>query len=55
MELRMSLKTETKTCFRFEQRRENGELTTLYLKKADIRAAGIDPAKGIVITVEEAE
>ena len=31
-----------------------GGLLTLYLKKADVDAAGIDPRKGITVTVEEA-
>jgi hypothetical protein len=45
---------ETKSCYRFEAgSREGGDLTTLYLKKADIDAAGINPQCGIVVTVEE--
>lgn len=50
------LKNETKTCYRFEHRNEGSgrtDFTTLYLKKADVDAAGIDPKKGITITIEE--
>ena len=46
------LKNETKTCFRFEHK-DGDNLQTLYLKKTDIKNAGIDPAKGITVTVEE--
>jgi len=46
----------TTTCCRFEAgSREEGTLTTLYLKKADLSAAKINPEKGITITVEEAK
>lgn len=53
MKLYMKYKTATKTCYRFETGRDDGNLTTLYLKKADVDAAGIDPQKGIILTVEE--
>lgn len=53
MKLFMNFKTATKTCYRFETGRDNGNLTTLYLKKADVDAAGIDPHKGITLTIEE--
>ena len=53
MKLRMKFRNATKTCYRFEQRDQAGNLTTLYLKKDDVDAAGIDPQKGIVVTVEE--
>ena len=49
-----SLKTTTKTCYRFEHR-EGAELTTLYLKKSQVDSAGIDPNKGIAITIEQEE
>lgn len=52
MKIHMHLHSTTKTCYRFE-RRDNGELITLYLKKKDIEEAGIDPKNGIIITVEE--
>lgn len=54
MKLHMNLKCDTRTCHRFEHRDDGGNLITLYLKKADVAAAGIDPKKGIVVTVEEA-
>ena len=53
MKLFMIFKTATKTCYRFESGRDDGNLTTLYLKKADVDAAGIDPQKGITLTIEE--
>lgn len=53
MKLCMKFRNATKTCYRFETRDEAGNLTTLYLKKADVDAAGIDPQKGITVTVEE--
>lgn len=53
MKLYMKYKTTTKTCYRFESGRDDGNLTTLYLKKADVDAAGIDPQKGITLTIEE--
>lgn len=53
MKLYMKYKTATKTCYRFESGRDDGNLTTLYLKKADVDAAGIDPQKGITLTIEE--
>ena len=51
--LSMRLKNETKTCFRFERRDDAGNLITLYLKKADVNDAGIDPKKGIIVNIEE--
>ena len=53
MKLHMKYKTATKICYRFESGRDDGNLTTLYLKKADVNAAGIDPQKGITLTIEE--
>lgn len=53
MKLHMKYRNATKTCYRFEQRDEAGNLTTLYLKKSDVDKAGIDPQKGIVVTIEE--
>lgn len=52
LKLGFTLKTTTKTCYRFE-RREGAELTTLYLKKSQIDSAGIDPNKGITVTIEQ--
>lgn len=54
MKMRMAFRNETKTCYRFESKDTAGNFITLYLKKADVDAAGIDPKKGIVVTVEEA-
>lgn len=53
MKMNMRLKNETRTCYRFERRDESGNLITLYLKKSDVEDAGIDPKKGITVTVEE--
>lgn len=53
MKLHLKFKNATKTCYRFETRDAAGNLTTLYLKKADVDAAGIDPQKGITLTIEE--
>jgi hypothetical protein len=51
-ELHFSLKAETKTCYRFERgRKEDGSLETLYLKKDT--AAGIDPKRGLIVTIKE--
>lgn len=51
--LSMKFKNETKTCFRFERRDDAGNLITLYLKKADVNDAGIDPKKGLTVHIEE--
>lgn len=54
LKLNFELLNETKTCYRFQSgSREAENLTTLYLKKSDVTGAGIDPKKGITITVEE--
>lgn len=52
MKLAFKLKNETKTCYRFESGARPDQIT-LYLKKNQIKEAGIDPEKGITITVEE--
>ena len=52
MTLSMDLKNETKTCFRFETK-IGDDLMTLYLKKSQVKDAGIDPTKGITINIEE--
>ena len=54
MKIRMEFRNETKACYRFERRDESGNLTTLYLKKNEVQDAGIDPTKGIDLTIEEA-
>lgn len=43
---------DTKTCHKFEHG-EKPDQMTLYLKKTVLGAAGIDPAKGVTVTVEE--
>ncbi len=53
MKLKMDFRNATKTCYRFEHRDEDGNLTTLYLKKSSVDRDGIDPQKGIIVTVEE--
>lgn len=54
MEITFRLNNETKTCYRFETG-EKPDLMTLYLKKAQVDAAGINPRKGVTITVSEAK
>lgn len=53
MKLHLKFKNATKTCYRFETRDAAGNLTTLYLKKVDVDADGIDPQKGITVIIEE--
>lgn len=54
LKLDFKLENETKTCFRYQHgSREGGDLTTLYLKKADVERAGINPRNGVTVTVEE--
>lgn len=53
LKIHFTLKNETRTCYRFETG-EKPDQMTLYLKKAQVDAAGIDPKKGIIISVEEA-
>ena len=52
LKLNFALKAETKTCYRFETG-EKPDVITLYLKKNQVNAAGIDPKKGVVVTIEE--
>lgn len=53
---RLKLDKETRNCYAFTcGSRDTGDLITVYLHKSDIDAAGIDPCKGIKMTVEEAE
>jgi hypothetical protein len=52
MKLNFKYVKDTKTCHVFE----NGtkpDFTTLYLKKTQVDADGIDPKKGIAVTIEE--
>lgn len=53
LKLKMHLRNDTKTCYRFEHKDDAGNLITLYLKKTDVDTAGIDPKKGLTVTVEE--
>lgn len=50
--INFAFKKETKTCYAFEAG-ERPEFITLYLKKSQVKDAGIDPQKGITVTVEE--
>ena len=45
---------DTKTCYVFESGKKP-EFTTLYLKKNQVDEAGIDPKKGLTVTIEESE
>lgn len=56
MKILFKLKSETKTCYRFENQ-EGGRDTmqTLYLKKDTLKNAKIKPDNGLWITMEEAE
>ena len=54
MKIKMKYLKDTKYCYVFsagEPRTENH--ITLYLKKKQVDAAGIDPQNGITVTVEE--
>jgi hypothetical protein len=33
--------------------REDRDLMTIYVRKSEMKAAGMDPAKGITITIQE--
>jgi hypothetical protein len=52
LKLQFTFKAETKTCYRFETG-ERPDQMTLYLKKAQADEAGIDPKKGITVSIEE--
>ena len=52
MEINFNFKTETKTCYRFEAG-ERPDQVTLYLKKKQIDDAGINPEKGLTVTITE--
>ena len=55
MKLTYRLAKTTKTCYVFQTgARETGDLMTLYLKREAVDAAGIHPAGGISVTIEEA-
>lgn len=52
LKIDFSLKNQTKTCYRFESRK-NDDLMTLYLKKSQVDDSGIDAAQGITVTIEQ--
>lgn len=54
MVLKFELLKDTKTCYRFECK-EGEDFITLYLKKSTVDSAGIDPRKGITVTVKETQ
>ena len=54
MKINFDFKTETKTCYRFEAGQRPDQIT-LYLKKKQVEEAGIDPQKGITVTIEQRE
>lgn len=54
MIINFKLKCETKSCYRFESG-EKPDYVTLYLKKSAVDTAGIDPDKGITVTIEESK
>ena len=51
--LKFAFKAETKTCYRFETG-DGPEKVTIYLKQAQVKKAGIDPKKGITVSVKQA-
>ena len=54
MELHYTLSKETKTCYVFETGSpRTEEHQTIYLKKEKIIQNGIDPKKGIKVTIQE--
>ena len=52
LKITFALKGETKSCYRFETG-EKPDQVSLYLKKTQVDAAGIDPKKGVTVTIEE--
>jgi hypothetical protein len=54
MKLDFTYKKATTTCYRFETG-EKPDHMTLYLKQKLVDEAGIDPKKGITVTIEERE
>ena len=53
LSISFAFKGETKTCYRFETG-ERPDQVSLYLKKAQVDGAGMDPKKGVVVSVTEA-
>ncbi len=54
LNISFTFKGETKTCYRFETG-ERPDQVSLYLKKAQVDAAGMDPKKGVVVTVAQGD
>lgn len=54
MKLNFDYAKETKTCHVF-QTGQKPDFVTLYLKKSQIADAGIDPKKGITVTIAQRE
>lgn len=53
MKINMQLRNETKTCYRFECKLEDGSFMTLYLKKKQVDEAKINPEKGIAVRISQ--
>ena len=53
IELKRTLKNETKTCYRFEYEAGDGSFMTLYLKKKQVDDAKINPEKGIAVRISQ--
>ena len=53
MKINLQLRNEAKNCYHFEYKLEDESIMPLFLNKKQVDEAGINPAKGIVITVEE--
>lgn len=54
MQLILKYKKDTMTCYVFQHGEHGSEdCISVYLKKHQVDAAGINPRKGIVVTVEE--
>lgn len=54
MRIHFTLKAETKTYYRFQSGDDRSpDMITLYLKKSQVDQAGIEPKKGIAVTVEQ--
>lgn len=54
IQINFAYKKETKSCAVFESG-EKPDFTTMYLKKSQLQDAGIDPTKGITVTIEQKE
>lgn len=54
MILKFDYTAATRTCYRFEHK-DGNDVTTLYLKKKQVETAGIDPKKGVTVTIKQKE